>query len=85
MTRGRPLTTADLAGRSGLRREARARILEHQPSTVIEVLYIRDLGRATTRELLKRGLVTDPEGVQRRSLNEDEFERWIREKDCGDR
>jgi hypothetical protein len=60
MTRERPITTADLAGLSGLRGEARARILERQPSTLFEVLCIRDVGRATTRELLKRGLVTDP-------------------------
>jgi hypothetical protein len=40
---------------------------------VFEVLCIRDVGRATTRALLKRGLVTDPENVQLRSLARDEL------------
>jgi hypothetical protein len=73
MTRERPITTADLAGLPGLRGESRARILERQPSTVFEVLCIRAVGRATTRAFLKRGLVTDPENVQLRSLARDEL------------
>ena len=50
-------------------------MLEGQPATVFEALCIRDVARATTRELLKRGVLTDPEGVQRRSLNDEELRR----------
>ena len=73
--RATPITDQDLTGLSGLRVAARARLLERQPATVFEALCIRDVARATTRELLKRGVLTDPEGVQRRSLNEEELER----------
>ena len=73
--RATPITDQDVTGLRGLRVAARARLLERQPATVFEALCIRDVARATTRELLKRGVLTDPEGVQRRSLNEEELER----------
>jgi hypothetical protein len=76
--RATPITDKDLLGLRGLRSAARARLLERQPATVFEALCIRDVGRATTRELLKQGVLTDPEGVQRRSLNRLEFEVWVR-------
>jgi len=44
-------------------------------------LCIRDIVRATTRELIKRGVLIDPEGVQRRSFNKAEFVRWMLAKD----
>jgi hypothetical protein len=67
------ITEKDLIGLRGLRASARAHLLERQPATVLEALCIRDVARATTRELLKRGVLTDPEGVQRRSLTDDEL------------
>ena len=73
--RATPITDQDLTGLRGLRVAARARLLERQPATVFEALCIRDVARATTRELLKRGVLTDPEGVQRRSLNDEELRR----------
>lgn len=75
--RATPIVDDDLTGLKGLRSAARIRLLERQPATVFEALCIRDVARATTRELLKRGVLTDPEGVQRRSLSDEELERKI--------
>jgi hypothetical protein len=81
MTRSRPITDADLTGLPGLSAASRARLLERQPETVFEALCVRDIGRATTRELLKRGVLTDPEGVQRGRFTDEQFERWRRKTD----
>ena len=77
----RPIVAEDLAGLPGLREPARARLLERQPATVFEALCIRDVARATTRELLKRAVLTDPEGVQRRTFSKEEFARWMLARD----
>ena len=79
--RTRPITDADLAGLPGLREQGRARLLDRQPATVFEALCILDIGRATTRELLKRGVLTDPDGVQHRGLTDEEFEKRFRSRD----
>jgi hypothetical protein len=79
--RTQPITADDLAGLPGLRAAARNRLLDRQPATVFEALCIGDVAHATTRELLKRGVLTDPEGVQHRSLTKEEFERWMHAKD----
>ena len=79
--RASPITDRDLTALKGLRAAARTRLLERQPATVFEALCIRDVARATTRELLKRGVLTDPEGIQRRSLNREELQRWMLAKD----
>lgn len=65
--RARPITHDDLRGLPGLRRTAAAAIVEAQPRTVLELLRLRDVGRKTAKELLRVGLVSDPEGVQSRS------------------
>lgn len=79
--RTRPITDADLAGLPGVREEGRTRLLDRQPATVFEALCIRDIGRATTRELLRRGVLTDPEGLQRGRFTEKQFEVWMRARD----
>ncbi|MBE2253167.1 MAG: hypothetical protein IAE78_26785 [Myxococcus sp.] len=78
--RATPITEKDLLGLRGLRIAARGRLLAQQPQTVFEALCIRDVARATTRELLKRGVLIDPEGVQRRSLTDDELALKMRTK-----
>lgn len=78
--RNRPITPEDLHGLRGLRASARGLLLERQPETVLEALCLPDVARATTRELLKRGVLTDPTGVQSRSLHDEEFARWVQTK-----
>ncbi len=78
--RARPLADANFTGLPGLRAASRARLLQRQPVTLFEALCIRDISRATTRELLERGLLTDPEGVQRGRFTDEPFEREMREK-----
>lgn len=73
-----PLTTAHLDGLPGLRRAARAALLDAQPATVMEALSLRDVGRSTTRHLLALGLLTDPVGVQNHSLSD--IERLLRHR-----
>jgi hypothetical protein len=68
MTRTRPIIADDLRGLPGLRRAAIDAIVATQPATVLDTLRIRDVGRKTTQALLDAGLITDPEGVQRRSV-----------------
>jgi hypothetical protein len=64
----RPLLTAeDLRGWPGLRRAVAEALVARQPRTVLEALHIRGVGRKTTKRLLARGLLVDPEGVQRRT------------------
>jgi hypothetical protein len=81
--RNRPITPEDLHGLRGLRASARGLLLERQPQTVFEALCLRDVARSTTRELLKRGVLTDPTGVQSRSLNDEDFVRWVQTKNRG--
>lgn len=59
----------DFRGLPGLRRAALDALLKAQPTTVREALRLPDVGRKTTARLLALGLVTDPEGVQRRSAS----------------
>lgn len=66
--RPRPIEPADLRGLPGLRRSAIAALIAAQPKTVLEALRLRHVGRRTTRALLDGGLITDSEGVQRRSV-----------------
>lgn len=79
--RTRPITDEDLAGLPGLREQVRVGLLDRQPSTVFEALCIRGVGRATTRELLRRGVLTDPEGLQRGSFNDEQFQVWMRARE----
>jgi hypothetical protein len=69
------LEPSDLDGLPGLRRHARAALLAAQPATVMEALSLRDVGRSTTRHLLKLGLLTDPVDVQNHSLAQRESAR----------
>lgn len=68
MVRSRPLVADDLRGLPGLRRSAIDALVAAQPTTVLEALRHRHVGRKTTRVLLAAGLLEDPEGVQRRSV-----------------
>jgi hypothetical protein len=67
-TRLSPVTEDDLRSVPGLRREARATLVAEQPATVLQALSIPGVGRGSTRRMLERGILTDPEGVQGRSL-----------------
>lgn len=64
----RHISPDDLAGLPGLRRAAKAAILDVQPKTVREALAIPDVGRRATRHLLALGLLADPEHLQDRSM-----------------
>lgn len=68
MTEGARITLAHLAGLPGLRRTAREALVARQPSTVAEALAIADVGRKTTKHLLRAGLISDPDGLQLGSL-----------------
>ena len=57
-----------LTGLPGLRRTACEALIATQPATVAEALAIADVGRKTTKYLLRVGLISDPEGMQRASL-----------------
>ncbi len=63
MTR-RPISPGDLEGLPGLRRSAAAAMVAKQPATVAEALAIPDVGRKTTKYLLRVGLISDPERAQ---------------------
>jgi hypothetical protein len=71
--RSRPLTVDNFRGWSGLQQTAIESLLREQPSTVLEALRIRNIGRSTTKRLLAAGLITDPEGVQQRGLTYEEM------------
>ena len=79
--RSRPISDRDLDGLRGLRRDTRARLLLRQPATVFESLCIRGIGRRLAQLLFSRGVLSDPEGMHRRSFTEDEFKRWRLAKD----
>ena len=67
------MTVGDLSGYPGLSRAARDALLAAQPATVLDALRLRGVGRKTTRRLLAEGLLTDPEGVQRRARTDEEL------------
>ncbi len=67
------LMKAHLQGQTGLSRAARDALLQRQPTTVLEALGIRGVGRKTTRRLLALGLLADPEGVQNRGRTAEEM------------
>jgi hypothetical protein len=69
----RPITLDDLRGQPGLSRAASDALVALQPPTVLKAIFIRGVGRKTTRRLLALGLLTDPEGVQTRGLTMEEF------------
>ncbi len=66
MTARRLISVADLRGQSGLSQVARDQLLRWQPTTVLQALRLRGVGRSTTKRLLTLGLLTDPEQVQTR-------------------
>jgi hypothetical protein len=69
----RPITLDDLRGQPGLSRSASDALVALQPPTVLKAIFIRGVGRGTTRRLLALGLLTDPEGIQTRGLTTEEF------------
>lgn len=71
------ITARALAGLPGFRRsaqEAQEALIAGQPRTVIEALKIPYVARKTTRHLLRLGLLTDPEGMQTRTMAQVERE-----------
>jgi tRNA U34 5-carboxymethylaminomethyl modifying enzyme MnmG/GidA len=60
-------------GLPGLSRAARDKLLQLQPTTVLEALKIRGVGRKTTEKLLALGLFSDPEGLQTRTRTAEEM------------
>jgi len=69
----RHISRDDLRGQPGLSRAAIEALVERQPGTVIQALRMHGVGRKTTRRLLALGLLTDPEGVQTRSITLEEL------------
>lgn len=67
-TARRLISVDDLRGQAGLSQVARDQLVRWQPTTVLQALRIRGVGRSTTKRLLARGLLTDPEEVQTRPL-----------------
>jgi hypothetical protein len=68
VTARRLIGVDDLRGQPGVSQVARDQLLRCQPTTVLQALRIRGIGRSTTRRLLALGLLTDPEQVQTRPL-----------------
>lgn len=60
----RRITAGDFRGQRGLRHTTLNALLSQQPTTVLQALQIRGVGRKLTRRLLKLGLLIDPERVQ---------------------
>jgi hypothetical protein len=60
----RPLTASDLRGQPGLSQAAIDALLALQPTTVLEALDVKGVGRKTTKRLLALGLLEDPDGMQ---------------------
>jgi len=56
----------DRRGQPGLSLVARVQLVRSQPTTVLQALHIRGVGRSTTKRLLALGLLTDPDVVQTR-------------------
>jgi hypothetical protein len=69
----RPITLDDLRGQPGLSRAASNALVAQQPPTVMNALVMHGVGRKTTKRLLALGILTDPEGVQTRSMTLEEL------------
>ena len=69
----RPITLDDLRGQPGLSRAASNALVAQQPPTVMKALVMHGVGRKTTKRLLALGILTDPEGVQTRSMTLEEL------------
>jgi len=69
----RPITLDDLLGQPGLSRAAIDALVALQPPTVLKALLMHGVGRKTTKRLLALGLLTDPEGVQTRTMTLEEL------------
>ena len=67
MITDRMISRDDLRGRPGLSQVARDQLVRGQPTTVLQALRIRGVGRSTTKRLLTLGLLTDPDQIQTRS------------------
>ena len=68
MKTSRALTLNDLRGQPGFSRAARDTLLRLQPTTVLQALRIKGVGRKTANRLFALGLLTDPEGLRTRAL-----------------
>ena len=66
MTARRLISVDDVRGQPGLSHGARDEVVRSQPTTVLEALRIRGVGRKTTKRLVALGLLTDPKRVQTR-------------------
>jgi hypothetical protein len=64
----RLISMDDLRGQPGLSQVARDQLVRGQPTTVVQALGIRGVGRSTTKRLLDLGRLTDPDHVQTRSF-----------------
>ena len=64
----RPITYDDLRGQPGISLAAIDSLVEQQPATVMEAIRMHGVGRKTTARLLALGVLSDPEGVQNRTL-----------------
>ena len=69
----RPITSDDLRGQPGLSRAAIDALVDQLPVTVLQALVMHGVGRKTTERLLALGLLTDPEGVQTRTMTLEEL------------
>ena len=69
----RPITLDDLRGQPGLSCAASNALVAQQPPTVMKALVMHGVGRKTTKRLLALGILTDPEGVQTRSMTLEEL------------
>jgi hypothetical protein len=79
MSRIRP---EHLRGFDGLREVAKLEIVARQPTSVLELLAMKYVGRKTARRLLEAGLVADPHGAMRPMCSEqlEEFYRLLSEQ-----
>jgi tRNA U34 5-carboxymethylaminomethyl modifying enzyme MnmG/GidA len=60
----RLISMDDLRGQPDLSQVARDQLVRGQPTTVVQALRIRGVGRSTTKRLLALGLLTDPDQGQ---------------------
>ncbi len=75
----RPITLDDLRGQPGLSRAASNALVAQQPPTVLKAVVMHGVGLKTTQRLLALGLLTDPEGVQTRTMTLEELRAARRE------
>lgn len=69
----RPLTANDLRGQPGLSQAAMDALVTSQPTTVLQALLLKGVGRKTTKRLLALGLLKDPDGMQQGGLAREQF------------